>query len=142
MGATFTRKLIVEWGHCDPAGIVFNPRFFEFFDWSTAMLLEAALGLNKPAMMAHYEMAGIPLVETRARFMSPCRFGDEVAITSQITELKRSSFGVRHRLRNGEVVSVEGEETRVWAGRDPEDPARLRSKAIPEDALRKLRSGG
>ena len=23
------RELVVEWGHCDPAGIVFHPRYFE-----------------------------------------------------------------------------------------------------------------
>ena len=28
----FRRQLTIEWGHCDPAGIVFNSRFFEFFD--------------------------------------------------------------------------------------------------------------
>jgi 4-hydroxybenzoyl-CoA thioesterase len=29
------RQFMIEWGHCDPAGIVFNSRFFEFFDWGT-----------------------------------------------------------------------------------------------------------
>jgi 4-hydroxybenzoyl-CoA thioesterase len=38
------RRFIIEWGHCDPAGIVFNSRFFEFFDWGTWMLFEGALG--------------------------------------------------------------------------------------------------
>ena len=28
------RVFTIEWGLCDPAGIVFNPRF-EFFDWGT-----------------------------------------------------------------------------------------------------------
>ena len=32
---TFRRQLTVEWGLCDPAGIVFNSRFFEYFDAST-----------------------------------------------------------------------------------------------------------
>jgi hypothetical protein len=35
----------------DPAGIVFNPNFFGFFDWSSALLLEAATGLAKPALL-------------------------------------------------------------------------------------------
>ena len=51
-GASHRRSLTVEWGQCDPAGIVFNPRYFEFFDWSTALLLDSALGMNKAAMMA------------------------------------------------------------------------------------------
>ena len=40
---TYRRKMQIEWGHCDPAGIVFNSRFFEFFDHSTWLLMEAAL---------------------------------------------------------------------------------------------------
>ena len=30
----------IEWGDCDPAGIIFYPRYFEFFDAWTAALFE------------------------------------------------------------------------------------------------------
>jgi hypothetical protein len=43
---THRRQLTVEWGHCDPAGIVFNSRFFEYFDHSTWLLFERALALT------------------------------------------------------------------------------------------------
>ena len=42
------RQLTVEWSHCDPAGIVFNSRFFEYFDWGTWTLFEIALGVRPP----------------------------------------------------------------------------------------------
>ena len=29
---TITRNVRIEWGQCDPAGIVFYPRYFEIFD--------------------------------------------------------------------------------------------------------------
>ena len=132
-GFSNTRRLIVEWGHCDPAGIVFNPRFFEYFDWSTALLVEQALGLSKPAMIATYDIVGIPLVDTRARFIAPARFGDEVTIVSAFLSVKRTSFEVRHRLFNGGELGVEGHEVRVWAGRDPADPAKLKGNDIPAD---------
>ena len=140
-GFSNTRRLAVEWGHCDPAGIVFNPRFFEYFDYSTALLLETALALGKREMMARYGMAGIPLVDTRANFLAPVRFGETVEIESRIVELGRSSFRVRHRLTNGGVLSVEGEEKRVWTGRDPADPARLRSQPLPEEVAARLARG-
>src|SRR5580704_3463013 len=38
-----TRTTRVEWGDCDPAGIIFYVRYFDFFDVSTTMLLERAL---------------------------------------------------------------------------------------------------
>ena len=45
--SSFRRQLTIEWGQCDPAGIVFNSRFFEMFDFSTWMLFEAALGVKR-----------------------------------------------------------------------------------------------
>jgi len=38
------RTVRIEWGDCDPAGIVFYPRYMAMFDHSTVLLLEAALG--------------------------------------------------------------------------------------------------
>src|SRR5262245_13444018 len=35
------REVRIEWGDCDPANIVFYPRYFAFFDASTAYLFEA-----------------------------------------------------------------------------------------------------
>ena len=39
---TNTRTTRIEWGDCDPAGIIFYPRYFEIFDVSTTMLIERA----------------------------------------------------------------------------------------------------
>ena len=36
------RKVHIEWGDCDAAGIVFYPRYFAMFDASTHHLFEAA----------------------------------------------------------------------------------------------------
>src|ERR1700687_5661816 len=107
------RQLTIAWGHCDPAGIVFNSRFFEFFDWSTALLFQAALGMSKPEMQAKYS-ADMPLVDARARFVAPAYFADVVEIESSIGEFRRSSFDVRHRLSNRGELAVKGQETRVW----------------------------
>jgi 4-hydroxybenzoyl-CoA thioesterase len=137
-GFSSTRRLTIEWGHCDPAGIVFNPRFFEFFDWSTAVLVQRALGLQKAELAERYGIVGIPLVDTRARFLVPSRFGEEVEITSTIGELGRSSFAVSHRLFKAGLLCVEGEEKRVWAGRDPAEPSRLKGFAIPDEVREKL----
>src|ERR1017187_5514616 len=43
-----TRKVRIEWGDCDPAGIVFYPRYFEIFDASTSALFERALRAAHP----------------------------------------------------------------------------------------------
>ena len=81
-----SRALRIEWGDCDPAGIVFYPRFFAMFDHSTTTLITAATGLNKYELFQTYDFAGYPMVDTRARFMIPCRFGDDVTIEFRVCE--------------------------------------------------------
>jgi 4-hydroxybenzoyl-CoA thioesterase len=124
------RRVQIEWGHCDPAGIVFNPRFFEYFDWNTALLFEKALGMPKPDVLQTFGGSGIPLVDTRAKFLVPCRYGDVVEITTAIKKLGRSSFEVSHRLHVGDTLAVEGEEVRVWTARDAE--GRMRPAPLPD----------
>lgn len=127
------RQFTVEWSQCDPAGIVFNSRFFEFFDWGTWTLFEAALGVKPPDLAAAFGILGLPLVDAGARFIAPARFGDVVELASQVSEFRRSSFDVTHQLFTGGTLAVEGRETRVWAGRDPRDPSRMKAQPIPPD---------
>ncbi|HWK43712.1 MAG TPA: thioesterase family protein [Stellaceae bacterium] len=137
-----SRVVEIEWGACDPAGIVFNPRYFEYFDWSTALLFQRALGMTKAEMLAAYDCKGIPLVDTRARFIAPSKYGDVVRIDSSIVEFRRASFDVRHRLMRGDTLAVEGLETRVWVGAHPDDPARLKAKPIPDAVLERFGRAG
>ncbi len=100
-----TRIVRIEWGDCDPAGIIFFPNYFRIFDHSTAMLFEIVLGMTKFEMFKNLEFTGWPLVRTQARFITPTRFGDDVAVASTIS-FGRSSFEVEHRLsRDGELCA-------------------------------------
>lgn len=128
---TFRRTIHIEWGHCDPAGIVFNPRFFEFFDASNWLLFEAALGIGARDIAAAYNIFSIPLVDARANFLKPVKFGDTPEITSRISEFRRSSFDVEHLLSVDGTLAVEGRESRVWAVRDPDDPAKIKAAPVP-----------
>jgi 4-hydroxybenzoyl-CoA thioesterase len=132
------RQFTIEWGYCDPAGIVFNARFFEFFDWGTWGLFQAALGVKPHEFASAYGILGIPLVDSGARFLAPARFGDAVELTSQVSEFRRSSFDVEHKLTVRGAVAIEGRETRVWAVRDPADPEKIRARPIPADVAAKF----
>jgi 4-hydroxybenzoyl-CoA thioesterase len=135
---TYKRTLRIAWGDCDPAGIVFNPRFFEFFDASTWGLFEAALGVSQHDFAAAYGIVGIALVDARGNFMKPVAFGDTVEIVSRVAEFRRASFDVEHRLINKGDVSVEGRETRVWAVRRADDPHAIATAPIPADVIAKF----
>ncbi len=131
-----TTHLEIQFGDCDPAGIVYYPNYFRFFDNATAALLSAALGMNKGQWVAHYGIAGIPMVDTGARFMRPCAFGDAVEIASRITDLGRSSFAVAHVLAKDGETAVEAHEKRVWVGREADGS--IRSRPLPDDVRRML----
>jgi 4-hydroxybenzoyl-CoA thioesterase len=135
---TNVHLVTVEWGHCDPAGIVYFPNYFTYFDSSTNALFLRALGCNKYEMLKRYGIVGIPLVDVGARFIVPSTFGDVVTIESSVAEIRRSSFRMLHRLLRGDTLAVEGTETRVWVGRDPADPDRLKGMPIPQDVVAKL----
>jgi|SRR5580692_7730986 4-hydroxybenzoyl-CoA thioesterase len=129
------RKTIhIEWGDCDPAQIVYYPRYLAYFDACTTALFKKA-GLSKRQMLKTYQIVGIPMVDLRASFKVPSRFSDTVIVESEITKWGRSSFCVRHRLFNQGVLAVECFETRVWAAVSEGDSERIESKLIPGDVV-------
>jgi 4-hydroxybenzoyl-CoA thioesterase len=132
------RQLTVAWGDCDPAGIVFNPRFFEYFDTSTWLLFDAALGVKPQDLSATYGIIGLPLVDARANFLKPVKFGDTIEIASHVTKFGRASLEIKHRLSVGGEVHIEGNETRVWAAKDPADPDKIKGVAIPAEVIAKF----
>ena len=133
-----SRQVEIEFGDCDPAGIVYFPNYFRMFDASTAYLFEAALGMKKIAWIKRFGIAGIPVVATSATFNMPSRFGDLVTITSSVTGFKRSSFEVVHRLFKADELAIEGRETRVWVAAAADDPSRLKSLPVPPEVVAAL----
>ena len=109
------------------------------FDTSTTALFERALGMTKHQFLKHYDSLGYPMVDTRARFLLPTRYGDDVVIETTITEIKRSSFAITHRLTKDGALAVEGFETRVWVARDPDDADKIRAKPLPDEIIVKLK---
>ena len=131
-----TRTVRIEWGDCDPAGIIFYPRYFEIFDASTAALFERAMGMTKIKLLKTFNFAGYPLARTRARFVKPTRYGDDVTVETTVS-FGHSSFAIEHRLsRNGETC-VECSEKRVWVVRDAN--GRLKSHPVPDEVRAKFR---
>jgi 4-hydroxybenzoyl-CoA thioesterase len=136
----YRRQFAIEWGYCDPAGIVFNSRFFEFFDWSAWLLFESALGVRPADLGATFGILGIPLVDAKARFLKPAKFNDMADIASEVSEFRRTSFEVKHSISIGGELAVEGREIRVWAAQDPDDPTKLRGVPIPASVMERFQT--
>jgi 4-hydroxybenzoyl-CoA thioesterase len=138
---TNTRTIRVQWGDCDPAGIVFYPRYFEWFDASTILLFEKATGLIKIKMLEKFQGAGLALLEARAVFKVASHYGEDIDIETEITEFRRSTFFVRHKVTKAGTLALEGFETRLWTVRDADDPSRLRSGTMPAEIIEVFKRG-
>jgi 4-hydroxybenzoyl-CoA thioesterase len=132
-------QITVEWGHCDPAGMVHGQSVFTIFDTCTWLMFEAALGVPVEKIGAAFAIMGFPLVGAGANFKAPLRFGDCVDTESNIGEFKRSSFTVQHRLLVKGALAVDGYETRVWVGHDATKPSGMSALPIPADVIARFK---
>jgi 4-hydroxybenzoyl-CoA thioesterase len=135
---TNRKEIQIEWGDCDPFGIVFFPRYFEYFDACTNGLFQRALGITKAEMLKRYEIAGIPLVQASCNFLVPSSFGDVVQVESCVTNWGTSSFSVQHNLFRGETLAVEGLEKRVWTVRTAGSGSKPKSQPIPRELIERF----
>lgn len=130
------RTIRIEWGDCDPAGIVFYPRYFEWFDACTLALFQAA-GFLRGDLVTRQGIA-IPMVDMKSRFMIPSAFGEEITVETTVTRFGRSSFDILHKVLKGADLAVECSETRVWIRVEATATQRLKSQPIPEAVMQAL----
>ncbi len=135
------RSIRIEWGDCDPAQIVFYPRYFAMFDGGTQELFRSALGKPKIQWVKEYGIVGVPLVDAKARFIIPSLYGDDIVLESRVTEWRRSSFSLEHKVFKDGALALEGSETRVWAGPDPDRPGGIKGYPIPDAVKAKFDIG-
>jgi 4-hydroxybenzoyl-CoA thioesterase len=89
-------------------------------------------------MRKKYGIVGLPIVDVGARFITPCRFDDEIVVESEVGEWGRSSFTVRHRILKDGVLAVDGYEKRVWAAPHPEKRGAIKAQELPAEIIASL----
>lgn len=132
MSKVHTTKFTVEFGDCDPAGIVFYPNFFRWMDASSLHFFRAAGIPSWRELAEQTGIIGTPIVDVSARFLCPASYGDAIEVDTTISEWRGKSFVFKHVIRRGGDVLVEGQEVRIFAQRHPEDPRRIQAVAAPE----------
>jgi YbgC/YbaW family acyl-CoA thioester hydrolase len=130
----------VEWGDCDPAGIIYYPTYFKWWDQGTWRLFWAA-GIDRRLMRE--EMGGVemPIVNAAGNFESAVTPGDKLVVATRVERWGNSSFHVAHRvaMTDGRTVA-HGHETRCWVVSDPASPGKLKAMRIPDDVISRFGS--
>jgi 4-hydroxybenzoyl-CoA thioesterase len=127
LGESFSLIHPVRFADCDPAGIVFFPRFLEMVNNLTEDWFAQGLGMP----FSEFHMArgyGVPVVNTRVDFLKACHLGEPLSLELGIESLGGSSavlairghVGGEERLRLRHKVVIVSLEAR-------------RAVAIPED---------
>jgi YbgC/YbaW family acyl-CoA thioester hydrolase len=102
----------VSWGDCDPAGIIFYPTYFRWFDAGTWALFGSVGRGLKPMIESGHCM---PLVGAQCEFMTPAEPGDRCEVRSRIARWGGKSFVVAHEVVRADGTTLaRGQETRVW----------------------------
>jgi 4-hydroxybenzoyl-CoA thioesterase len=136
MPLTSRHEVTVEWGDCDPAGIVYYPSYFRWCDQASHRLLAAAGATHSTSGQQWTE--GTPLVAAECSFKRASQPGEKLLVESHVSRFGRSSFTISHIFRDGTgQIAAQGTETRIWAKKQG-DARSLKAVPIPEDVRKRL----
>ena len=110
-GWCFVMEQKVLFKHCDPAGIVFYPRYFEMINDCVEMFFCDALGRPFESMLPEF---GVPLVSISAQFLAPSRFGDLLQLALSVSGIGRTSMQFAIRASCGTQTRFETGGTIVY----------------------------
>lgn len=140
----YALPVAIGWGHCDPAGIVYFPRFFELFHQAMESWFGERLGLPYDQVITTRKI-GFPSVHTEADFKKPTRFGETVAIELRLAAVGRSSLTLTYRvLGPGGAADLRATGGTVVAlmDLDPASPGFRGKLPIPDDLRARFEAFG
>lgn len=87
---SWTTTRLVEFQHCDPAGIVFYPRYFEMINSVVEQFFRDHIGYSFGAMHLS-DQFGVPTARIEAEFHAPSRLEDILTFALSVPRLGNSS---------------------------------------------------
>ncbi len=130
-GRVYQSEILIRFAHCDPAGIVFFPRYLAMFndvieDWCRDELGFTFAEIHKGNGW------GMPTVHLDVDYLAPSRIGDRLTANLTVLAIGTSSLRLGIVLRDPEGRDrVQAEMVVVLT-----DPGSMKATPIP-DALRK-----
>jgi len=108
-------RVQVGWGDCDPAGIVFYPRFYAWMD-TVSHVLAREMGITREQMLPpSTDLLGFPIVGAQAQFHNPARLDDVLEVRTRVARIGRTSLSLSHTIVR---LETDGRQTPVASGRE------------------------
>jgi 4-hydroxybenzoyl-CoA thioesterase len=112
----------VEFGHCDPAGIIWYPNFFHWIDSASRYFFEQCGVPTWAETTRTMGVIGTPIVDTKATFLKTATYGENLGIHTSIPEWREKSFVLRYVVRrvnkDGSIDEImQAEDVRIFAAK-------------------------
>ena len=108
----FEREQLIRFSHCDPAAIVFFPRYFVMFNNHVEDWFDDGLRLGYAHVVSERRV-GLPTVSIKCDFARPSRMGERVHLTLAVERLGRSSITLALECRHGDEQRVRAQQVIV-----------------------------
>ncbi|WP_231613417.1 acyl-CoA thioesterase [Halomonas sp. BC04] len=102
----FTTRRKVRFEHCDPAGIVFYPRYFEMINAVVEDCFSESLGSSFAELVSSGR--GVPTVSLETQFHAPSRLGDILSFSLVPKAVGRTSLSL-------EIIATHQAQRRLTA---------------------------
>jgi 4-hydroxybenzoyl-CoA thioesterase len=133
MSKTTVFEVQVQFGDCDPAGIVFFPNFSRWMDAASLHFFVSHGVLPWRELVKTTGIVGTPLLEISTKFIRPATYGETIQIHTSVIEWRAKVFIHKHLVMRGDTLLCEGLETRAFVIHPPGEPDRIKAIPVPED---------
>lgn len=134
----FRMQRPIRFSHCDPAGIVYFPVYFDMFNGAVEDWFTQGLDIDYATMILQRRL-GLPIVHAECDFVIPSRMGDTLTLGVLLERLGRSSLQLRINGEHEGQVRLSGSLTVVTTSLDD-----FAAVPIPDDireAMKRYQAG-
>jgi 4-hydroxybenzoyl-CoA thioesterase len=132
MNRIFIHDQLIRFAHCDPAAIVYFPRFFDLAHSTMEDWLSEGVGIALQELIQKRRI-GTPTVKINCDFVKPLRMGDKLRFELRVSRIGNASVDVEYVGSKDGIKHLQIKQTLVFMNLDS-----VQATAIPDDVRKRL----
>jgi 4-hydroxybenzoyl-CoA thioesterase len=130
--SAFQREVLVRFGHCDAAGWVFYPRYFEMISDFVEDWFEDGLAASAPGLFHHKQIL-TPSVHFTVDFIKPTRYGERLTFNLWTVKAGTTSCELRIEASHQGELRMHAKQVLVFIS-----AASARATPIPPELISRM----
>jgi 4-hydroxybenzoyl-CoA thioesterase/acyl-CoA thioester hydrolase len=128
----WSTEVAIRFGHCDPAGIVYTPHYFDMFNGVIEQFYPSALGIDYYALIRERRL-GPGYGHAACDFFAPSLMGEVMEVAVAVERIGRASYTLILHAMKADKEAVRGRFVTVMTSLDS-----FRTTPIPDDVRASL----